>query len=67
VIVTLAKQLSGLDVEEGLGLTDCGLLVRGLEALGVGLAFEETAHLPIPAGIGLENAQFGRVVGNGRD
>lgn len=51
-IVTLAIQLSGLDVEEVLGLTDCGLLVRGLEALGVGLALEETANLPISAGIG---------------
>lgn len=66
-VPALAIQLSGLDVEEVLGLTDCGLLVRSLEALGVGLALEETAHLPIPAGVGLEDAQFGRVVGNGRD
>jgi hypothetical protein len=35
-------------------------------ALGVGPALEKATHLPIPTGHGLEDAQFGRVVGNGR-
>jgi len=38
-----------------------------IDRSGVDLALEETAHLPIPAGIGLEDAELGRVVGNGRD
>jgi hypothetical protein len=37
-----------------LGLIDSGLLVRGLQALGVGPALEETADLPIPAGVAFE-------------
>ena len=51
-------QLSSLDVEELLGLADGRLLVGCLEALCVGPAFKKTTHLPIPAGIGLENAQL---------
>ncbi len=54
-------------MEEVRDLTDRGLLVRGPQALGVGLALEETTHLPIPAGVGLEDAELGRTVGNGRD
>ncbi len=33
----------------------------------MGAPFEETAHLPVPAGVGLEDAQLCRVVGDGRD
>ena len=62
-----AVEICDLDVEELFGRADRGLLVGGLQALGVGPAFDEVAHLPIPAGIGLEDAQFGRVVGDGRD
>lgn len=54
-------------MEELLGLTDRSLFVRCLEALGVGLALEEATYLPVPAGIGLEDAELGRVIGNGRD
>ena len=67
ILDALAVEFGDLDVEELLGLMDCGLLVRGLKTLGVGLALEEAAHLPISAGIGLEDTQFGRVVGNGCD
>ena len=62
-----AVQLSGLDVEEMLGLTDGTLLVGGFETLRVGLALEVAAHLPIPASFCPEDAQFGGVVGYGRD
>ena len=62
-----AIQLCALDVEEVLGLTDGRLLVRGLEALGIGPAPQEASHLPIPAGIRLEDSQLGWVVGYGRD
>ncbi|MBM3408228.1 MAG: hypothetical protein FJY25_13010 [Betaproteobacteria bacterium] len=48
--------LCGLDVEELLGRADRGLLVRSLEALGIGPALDEAADLPIPAGVGLEDA-----------
>ena len=54
-------------MKELLGLTDSRLLVGGLEALCVGPAFEETPHLPIPAGIGQKNTQLCGIVGNGRD
>jgi hypothetical protein len=50
VTAVRASLLSGFDVKEVLGLIDSGLLVRGLEALGAGLALEETARLPIPVG-----------------
>ena len=60
-------QLGCLDVEELLGQTDGRQLVRGLEALRVGPSFKKTPHLPVPAGIGLEDAELGGVVGNGRD
>ncbi len=60
-------QLSSLDVKELLGLTDSRLFVRGLQALRVGLALEITTHLPIPAGVGLEDTQLAGVVSNGRD
>ena len=63
----LAVEFGDLDVEELLGLMNGRLLVRGLEALCVGLALEETAHLPISAGVAFEDSQFGRIVGNGRD
>jgi len=33
----------------------------------MGAPFEETAHLPVARRMGLEDAQFGRVVGDGRD
>jgi len=62
-----AVKIRNLDVEEVLGLADRGLLVRSLEALGIGPALDEAADLPIPAGVGLEDAQFRGVVGDGRD
>ena len=43
------------------------MLVGGLEALCTGPAFQIAAHLPIPAGIGLENSLLAWIVGNGRD
>ena len=52
-------------MKELLGLTDSRLLVGGLEALCVGPAFEETPHLPIPAGVGQKNTQLCGIVGNG--
>jgi hypothetical protein len=54
-------------VEEVLGLTDFGLLVRVFEALGLGFALAEIAYSPIPTGVGLEDAKLGRTVGSGRD
>ena len=59
----LAVQLGGLDVKEMLGLADGRLLVCGLETLRIGLATQVTTHLPIPAGIVLEDSQLGGVVG----
>lgn len=53
-------------MKELLGLTDGRLLVHGLQTLRVGFAFEVAPHLPVTAGVGLENPQLARVVGNGR-
>ncbi|NDE47229.1 MAG: hypothetical protein EB006_14535 [Betaproteobacteria bacterium] len=62
-----AIKLGDLDVKEVLGLMDSSLLIRGFEALRVGSALEETAYLPVARRMGLEDAQLGWVVGNGRD
>jgi len=60
-------ELSSLDVKELLNSTDGRLIVCGLQTLRLGPAFEETSHLPKPAGHGLENSQLAWVVGNGRN
>ena len=60
-------QLSSFDVKELFGRADGRLLVGCLEALRMSPAFKKTTHLPIPAGIGLENSQLTWVVGNRRN
>ena len=51
-----AIQLGCFDMEELFGGTDGRLLVGSFEALCISLAFEKTARLPIPTGIGEKDA-----------
>jgi hypothetical protein len=44
-----------------------GLLVGGLKALRVGAPFEKAADMPVGRHMGLKDAQFGWIVGDGCD